>query len=136
MVKVRKDAKKNKAKIIKKVLSSPLSTQRQIAKEVWLSKTAVQEHLKELPNATKDDRILWICDKDLENVVLWQRELQRRLNDEAKELKTWDIVQIISEWTKRYTIFKWEATDKNWWLTQPTKVNIIIGWKEEEEVEE
>ena len=124
-MKERTDAKKNKAKIVKTVLKNPLLTQREIAKESWVWKTTVQEHLKGL-NTTKDDRILWICDTDLENVILWQNILQKRLQEKQDELKTQEIVQIIQEGTKRYTLFKGNATDSEWGLNiQDIKIEII-----------
>lgn len=113
----RSDSKKNIAKVAKTVLSNPLDSQRDIAKKAWVSKWTVYNKLGEL-GQTKDDRILWICDTDIKNVALWQAELQRRLQEQPKKLKTSEIVQIIAEWTKRYTIFKWPVTDKDWWLRE------------------
>lgn len=128
MVKNRTDAKKNKAKIIKEVLINPLQTQREIAKGVWLSKTTIQEHLKELPNTTKDDRIIWICDTDLEIVILWQEIIKNRLMDEEelKKISARDISWIIKENTARYTIFKWDATDSEWWMKLVEWITIKI----------
>lgn len=128
MVKNRTDAKKNKAKIIKEVLINPLQTQREIAKGVWLSKTTIQEHLKELPKTTKDDRIIWICDTDLEIVILWQEIIKNRLMDEEelKKISARDISWIIKENTARYTIFKWDATDSEWWMKLVEWITIKI----------
>jgi len=117
---------KNKAKIVKEVLKNPLASQRDIAAATGLWKSTVQEHIKELPKSVKDGRIEWICDTDMENVVLWQNILQKRLQEEPDKLKTVEIVAIIAEWTKRYTIFRWEATDEQWWLKDPISVNIIV----------
>jgi len=116
-MKERVDAKINKAKIVKEILKNPLQSQRQIAKKTWLGKTTVQEHSKSI-NTTKDGRIAWICNKDLDNVNLWQKELQRRLKESPGNEKTGDIVQIMREWTARYTIFKWDVTDSEWGLKE------------------
>lgn len=116
--KQRTDAKINQWKIAKIVLKSPLKTERQIAQEANLSKTTVHEHLSEIKK-TKDDRIISICDTDIENVVLWQNLLQQRLHEQGDTLKVGEIVDIIQEWTKRYTLFKWDITDKDGGLRNP-----------------
>jgi len=113
--KSRVDAKINQWKIAKIVIKNPLKTIRTIAKETWLWTTTVYEHLQEI-KTNKDERIVWICDTDLVNVTLWQNELQRRLQEEAKDMRASDIIQMMAEWTKRYTIFKWDITDEEWGL--------------------
>jgi len=125
----RVDAIKNKAKVIASVVKDPLQSITQISKDTWLSIGNVHDKLKEVERTgVKDDRIISICDTDLVNVVLWQNELQKRLQEQASDLKTEEIVKIIAEWTKRYSLFKWEATDKDWWLKEPISVNIIVWW--------
>lgn len=112
------ESKINKAKVIKEILRNPLQSQREIAKNAWVSKWTVTNKLGEI-GLTKDDRILWICDTDIQNVCLWQKILQDRLKKQADTLKVWEIVDIIQEWTRRYTLFKWDVTDKNGWLKNP-----------------
>lgn len=115
--KKRVDAQKNKAKIVKEILKDPLKTQREIAKETWLWKTTVQEHKKSL-KTTKDDRIIGICDKDIDIVRLSQKEIERRLldNEEKKKISARDISSIAKDSSARYTIFRWEITDESGWL--------------------
>jgi len=113
--KKRVDALKNKAKIVKEVIANPLATHQEIAQKIWLGRSTVQEHIKDLPNkSAKDGRIIAITETDLENVILWQNELQRRLQEWADKLKTQEIVQIMSEWTARYTKFRWDVTNPDW----------------------
>lgn len=127
----RSDKKKTIAKVTKSLINEPIQSARELAKKTWLWVSTVNRARKELAQlGTKDDRILWICDTDLENVLLWQRELQRRLKEDPQLLRTSDIVQIIAEWTKRYSLFKWDITDKDWWLKQIESVNIII-WNQD-----
>ena len=114
--KKRLDAQINKNKIAKVVLEKPLASQRDISKQTGLSKGAVYEHLKDLPSKLdKDGRIIAITETDLENVILWQNELQRRLQERADKLKTQEIVQIMSEGTARYTKFRWDVTNPDGW---------------------
>lgn len=114
--KKRVDAQKNRNKIVKVVLDKPLATEREIAKATWLWNATVHEHLKDLPSkSSKDKRIIAITETDLENVVLWQNELQRRLQEWADKLKTQEIVQIMSEGTARYTKFRWDVTNPDGW---------------------
>ena len=127
--KIRVDKAKNKSKIVKEVLKNPLQSQREIAKKVWLWKTTIQEHLQDI-KTTKDDRILWVCEKDFEIVTLWQEIIKQRLQDkeEVKKMRTFEIAQTIEKSEKRYMLFKWEATDKDWWLKSITNILNEIQW--------
>ena len=127
--KMRTDKAKNKSKIVKEVLKNPLQSQREIAKKVWLWKTTIQEHLQDI-KTTKDDRILWVCEKDFEIVTLWQSIIAERLKDkeEVKKMRTFEIAQTIEKSEKRYMLFKWEATDKDWWLKSITNILNEIQW--------
>jgi hypothetical protein len=78
-------------------------------------------------NVAKDDRIIWICDKDLEIIKLWQAELERRLKDKKalSKMRSWEISQVIAENTRRYTLLRWNATDENGWIKK-VLVNVSI----------
>jgi hypothetical protein len=69
---------------------------------------------------TKDDRILWICDKDLEIITLWQQIIAEKLRDKqyVKKLRPWEISAALAESTRRYTLLKWDATDEQGWLKE------------------
>lgn len=116
MAKERVDAKKNSEKIISEVLMNPLQSQREIAKNAWVWKTTVQEHLKELPNTTKDDRIISLTDKDFELMQIIQKKKFERLNDTEKPVNDSDINNWDKEAKARYTLFRWEATNSEWWM--------------------
>lgn len=123
----RKDKAKNKAKIIKAKLKSPLKTEREIAKETGVWKSTVNRVSKELgQSGTKDPRILGICDKDLEIIKLWQQLIVDKLQDKEQtdRLKPHEVSQVIAENTRRYTLFKGNATDDEWWLI--TSINITL----------
>ena len=126
--KERSDKLKNRAKVIKATLKNPLKSQREIAKQVWLSKGTVANVQQELGQSwPKDDRILWICDADLEIIKLWQKIIQDKLNDKktVKKMKASEVSQVIAENTRRYTILRWNATDENGWIKK-VLVNVSI----------
>ena len=113
----RADSKNNTIKVAKAVLNNPLKTQRELAKEAGVGVWTVNSKLNVLEQeGRKDPLISEICKTDIENVMLWQNELQRRLQETADKLKVNEIVQIIAEWTKRYQIFMWDVTDSKGWL--------------------
>ena len=65
--------------------------------------------LKEMDESgRKDDRIVWITDKDLEIVRLWQDIITSRLKDkdEVLKMRTVEISQVIRENTQRNLIIK------------------------------
>lgn len=127
--KERSDKLKNRAKVIKATLKNPLKSQREIAKQVWVSNGTVANVQKELEQswATKDDRILWICDADLEIIKLWQKIIQDKLNDKktVKKMRASEVSQVIAENTRRYTLLRWNATDENGWIKK-VLVNVSI----------
>lgn len=114
---MRTDKEINHNKVAKDVLLNPLKTQRDRAEDLWLGKTTIQEHLQEV-KATKDDRIISVTDKDLSIVEKWQRIIDNRLSDEEEiaKMRTVEISQVIKESTARYSLFRWSATDNEWWL--------------------
>lgn len=126
--KERSDKLKNRAKVIKATLKNPLKSQREIAKEQWVSDRTVWRVQAEMSqNVAKDDRIIWICDKDLEIIKLWQAELERRLKDKKalSKMRSWEISQVLAENTRRYTLLRWNATDENGWIKK-VLVNVSI----------
>lgn len=129
----RTDSKINTAKVAKSVLKNPLQTQVEIAKDAWVSKTTVFNKLAELDKAwQKDSRIQGILDADLEIITLWQGLINDRLKDlknnkeGAEKISARDVSWIIRENTARYSLFKWDATDKDWWLKQVTDITFNI----------
>lgn len=122
MVIERKDKLKNKAKIVKAVLNNPLDTQEKIAKTAWVNKSTVSRQLNEMQQtATKDDRIIWLTDKDFEIMLKIQAEKFRRLEEEKEQLNNNDIDKWDNSAAKRYTLFRWSATDEKGWLKNTVK---------------
>lgn len=68
----------------------------------------------------KDANIIKITDADLSIVTIGQLEIERRLNtkEELEKMRTVEISQVIKESTARYSLFRWNATDSEWWLKE------------------
>ena len=116
----RADSQKNKKAVALAVAKNPTANTRELAKIAGVSKGTVNNKLGEL-RQVKDEAILWICDKDMEIVTKAQEEILRRLNSqkELTKMKTSEISSVAEASTKRYTIFRGNATDKNWGLNNP-----------------
>lgn len=118
---IRADKRKSLSKVAKVALKNPLLTEREVAQEANVSNWTAHNMIKELEQTwAKDDRIIWITDKDLKIVRLWLDEIERRLSDreELEKMRTSEISQVIRENTARYTLFRWTATDENWGLKE------------------
>ena len=108
----RKDKLKNKAKVVKAVLENPLDTMDKIAKKTGVSKATVSRQVNEMKQSeTKDDRILWINDEDLEMIVATQKEILRRVKESPGEVTTQDLIRAWDSSTKRHVIF-WNGEKK------------------------
>lgn len=110
----RADSQKNKKAVALAVAKNPMASTRELAKIAGVSKGTVHNKLNELKQV-KDEAILGICDKDMEIVTKAQAEILRRLNSqkELTKMKTSEISSVAEASTKRYTIFRGNATDKN-----------------------
>lgn len=129
--KERVDKLKNKAKVISKVIQNPLATEREIASELWLWNWTVHNHLKELEqNWAKSQAIEEIIEKDVKIVNLAQNILQSRMEKEPEKISNRDLISASDISAKRYSLLKWQATDKEWWLKQIQDITINIIWKD------
>lgn len=123
--KMRVDKRKNIEKVIKEKIKNPLATTREIAKKTGVSKSAVADHVQNNLDkiGQKDERIMLLTDKDFDIVKLAQQRIEEKLMDEAEMKKTriGEISAVAKDSAARYTIFRWELTDAEWW----GKVEII-----------
>ena len=104
--------KKNVAKIAKARLENPTDTTREIEEKTWIDHSTVSRIDKQLQQiATKDDRIIWLTDKDFEIQNLVQWETVRRLTTKPEEIRDPDLVRFWEFAMKRYQLFRWEATE-------------------------
>lgn len=116
--KMRVDKRKNVEKVAKARLSNPRATTREIAEIADVDHTTVSRLDREIPQiATKDERIITLTDTDFNIVKLAQQRIQEKLNDEAEMKKTriGEISTVAKDSAARYTIFRWDLTDKEWW---------------------
>ncbi len=112
------DKKKNLEKIAKVVIKNPRATEREIAKETGLGNWTINRLKTEVEQiGAKDERILTLTDTDFDIVKLAQQRIQEKLNDEAEMKKTriGEISTVAKDSAARYTIFRWDLTDKEWW---------------------
>lgn len=117
----RSDKEKNKTKIIREVIKDPLQSQRDIADKVWMSVSTVNSHIRDLPKSNKNEHIDKIIKKDLEIVDIATDILKWRLekaDDEGSKMSTRDIIASADVSAKRYSLFKWNATDEDWGLKE------------------
>ena len=123
---MQKDKKRRLEKVTKELLNNPLQTTREIEAKTWISKTTVANYINnELATlGQKDERIVSITDKDFELMDLIQLEKLRRMNEEKEKVNNSDIDKWEQTATKRYMLFKWDATDKDWWLNN---INTILN---------
>jgi len=121
----RKDQLKNKAKVLKEVIKDPLATQEEIAERAWISVWNVNDKLKKVEKMViKDDRILGICDKDLEIVTLAQNKIVEKIKTSPFN-SLWDIVRAADASAKRYSLLKWDVTDKDWGLKDAAAIDSL-----------
>lgn len=119
---------KNIAKVLKERINNPLETTREIAQKTWIDHSTVARIDKQLPQiATKDQNILDICAVDFEIVKKWQAIINERLSqkEEIDKMRTFEIAQTIEKSEKRYMLFKWDITNKEWGLKNITSVEIL-----------
>lgn len=119
---IRKDKVRNKVKVIKEVLKDPLASQDEIAKRSWVSKGTVNNNIQELDQSwLTSETIDRICenDKDLIDLVAWLNLKEIKAIADKWKVSLMDlkaINDITEKSTKRYTLFKWNITDDEWWL--------------------
>lgn len=122
---MRVDKKKNVSKISKELLKNPLQTERELAEKTWVSKTTAHNIIWELDQIwPKDPKVVLLTDKDFDMMIKIQDEKFKRLekpeNINHNDLDKWENTA-----TRRYTLFRWDATDEKWWLKNIENVEIL-----------
>lgn len=122
---MRTDKKVSISKVAKEVLSNPLLNQREIAENTWLSLGNVNDKLNILEQeGKKDDRIIWLTDRDFEMMKKIQDVKFKRLAEDEQinnnDLDKWENTAV-----KRYSLFRWSATDKDWGLKGIESIDIL-----------
>lgn len=123
---MRVDKLKNLSKLKDERLTNPLQTTREIADKLWIDHWTVAKLDKELPQiATKDLKIIALTDKDFDIMMIIQKEKERRLLEETKQVNNTDIDKWEQTATRRYSLFRWDITDEKWWIKNVENINII-----------
>lgn len=124
---MRADKKANIAKVARVILNNPLLTRDEVAEEAWVWTWTASRALSELDeNGRKDERIVWLTDEDFNLMKKIQQEKFKRLQEPEKindnDLDKWENTA-----TKRFTLFRWSATDSEWGLKLPDVTFQIIN---------
>lgn len=123
---MQKDKKKRLWKVVKELLKDPLQTTREIEEKTWISKSTVANYIsKDLDTfGQKDDRIISLTDKDFDMMIKIQEEKFKRL-EKPEDINHNDLDKWENTATRRYTLFRWDATDEKWWLKNIENVEIL-----------
>jgi len=111
----RADKKKNLDKTTASLVKNPLQSEREIAKDIWVSRSTAHIMKKEIEQSqAKDDRIVNLTDKDFELMQKIQARKFVRMDDletpvDDTNLNNWD-----REAKARYSLFRWDITGKDW----------------------
>lgn len=127
---MRADKAKNIAKVAKVALKEPLLTRDKIAEKAWVSQGTASNVLKELDETwRKSEDIIQITDTDKKAIELAQRIIIQSLEKHVELSEaSWglDLQEALKaswlakESTARYSLFRWDATDKQGGLKEVT----------------
>lgn len=119
--KKRIDKISNTKKVAKVIIKNPNLSQTQLAKQAWVSQGTVSNAIKELTILNKNPLIVEICKKDLEIITVAQELALEKLMDQEynKKIRISEIASLISDNTRRYSLFKWDITDPDGWTKTP-----------------
>lgn len=118
------DKIRSRAKIIKEIIKDPTQSERDIAKKVGRSPSTVHEHIKDLPNTSKNEHIAKVIENDATIVTLWQKILIQRLwlaEEDPKAVSTRDVISATDLSWKRHMLLQGNVTDDKWWLINNIK---------------
>lgn len=131
---MRADKAKNIAKVAKVALKEPLLSRDEIAEKAWVWAWTASRALAELDETgRKSPDIIRITNKDKKAIELAQTIIEQSLEKyvEMSEAAWWlDMNEAIraaslaKEATARYSLFWWDATDKDWWMNQTVTIQM------------
>lgn len=107
---------------------NPLDTTREIADRIGVDHSTVARIDKKMPqNATKDSRIISLTDTDLDIVTRSQEIIKMKLNDEelVKDMNIRDISTVAKDSAARYSLFRWDATDREWGAKSISELDLL-----------
>lgn len=132
---MRSDKARNIAKVAKVALKNPLASRDEIAEKAWVWAWTASRALSELDETgRKSPDIIKITTKDKKAIELAQIIIEQSLEKyvEMSEAAWWlDMNEAIraaslaKEATARYTLFWWDATDKEWGLKNIDNIDIL-----------
>lgn len=129
----RADKKKNIDKVAASLAKNPLQTVREVEKDTWVSRTTVAKAKNSLDKAwQKDDRIVNLTNKDFELMQLIQQRKFERMENKISPVNDSDLNNWDKEAKARYSLFRWEITDGEWWIKDTTAIDKLnnLLWSE------
>ena len=127
MKKTRVDKQKKLIKVTEELIKNPLATTREIEERTGVSRSTVSNYMRSDLDKVwqKSQNIQDLLEIDFACIQLWVNEIKRRLEDkeELKNMRAYEISQVIKDNTARYTLFKGNATDKDWGMNAPVLDN-------------
>lgn len=147
---MRVDKAKNIKALKNELLKNPLQTEEELWKKLWIARWSVnrlKDEMSEIVTNAKNSDIVEITDED-KFIIQMSQALSRhslwtiinKLDEdptyvlELREAKT--ASEIAKESTARYSLFRWSATDKEWWLKLPDITFQIINPNDSEDSSE
>lgn len=126
-------SEKNKDKVVTAYLKDPTKSEPEIAKETGVAKSTVHDIKAKSGEIGKDDKIVRICDKDIDIINKANIIAERYLDDVLSKdvLDRADVEQSrknAETSTKRYTIFGWDVTDASWGLKNFDASRVMDGF--------
>ena len=113
----RTDKKRNIDKVSASLAKNPLQTEREIALDTGLWHWTINRAKKEVEQSgAKDPRIITLTDWDMRIMNIIQKQKEERLQDPKVKVNNSDIDKRSQTATRRYSLFRWNATDKDWWI--------------------
>lgn len=129
---MRVDKAKNIKALKNELLKNPLQTEEELSKKLWIARWSVnrlKDEMSEIVTNSKNSDIIKITDEDrliiqmsqaISRHSLWT--IINKIDEdpnyklELREAKT--ASEIAKESTARYSLFRWSATDNEWWLKE------------------
>lgn len=130
--KPRVDKRKNVWKVAEVLAKNPNKTEREIAKEVWISNWTAHNARKELEQTwAKDETIAYIVHSSKERIKRAVAIFDKYLDqvEEKDKLDRADIAltkDIVKDDMARVNVFGWDVTDDEGWLKAIQDITITI----------
>lgn len=135
---MRKDKKKNVDMVSAYRAKNPLATECEVSKELWMSSWTVHRCFKEMEKngEVKDERIIHLTDWDFD-IMQKIQEIKKNRLEKPDDVSNKEVDLRENTATKRYSLFRWKATDNEWGMKDFSQISIITdeqdAWDKDDE---